>query len=200
MSKMRVTWCLNNHSVYLRYKSSWSSRKQRDTSALSYLHLDLAVPPGESVLFIDNAGCLFLLSTNENDPPSSRLWSCKEGEGGKIKTLRSCKEWRKQLFLVHKPKSPWRRDDVYWHVNVLTYAWGEGWCVLAAYACTKANGRPWTAARFPIGSSPATNDINLTLIAWLHTLSSVTSAVILSALVWSFTRLPPGPRRITPCP
>ncbi len=33
--------------------------------------------------------------------------------------------------------------------------WMDGtctWCVLAAHACTNANGQPWTGARFPIGS------------------------------------------------
>ncbi len=29
-------------------------------------------------------------------------------------------------------------NDVYWHVNLLTYAW-EGLCILAAHACTKVN-------------------------------------------------------------
>ncbi len=33
----------------------------------------------------------------------------------------------------------WKKLDAYW-------------CVLAAYACTNANGQPWTGARFPIGS------------------------------------------------
>ncbi len=40
---------------------------------------------------------------------------------------------------------------VYWHVSLLTYTREERY-VLAANACTKANGWPWIAACFPVGS------------------------------------------------
>ncbi len=47
---------------------------------------------------------------------------------------------------------------------------------------------------------PSTNDINPTLLAWLcglfYALFSAINASTFPALIWSFTRLPPGPRRI----
>ncbi len=41
------------------------------------------------------------------------------------------------LYSSIRKKSTWGMEDVYWHVYVVIYVW-ERWCVLAAYACTKA--------------------------------------------------------------
>ncbi len=87
---------------------------------------------------------------------------------------------------------------MYWYVSLFTYVW-EGWCILAAYACTKANGQPWTAARFPIGS-PSYQwrrfHAARVFVCTFYALSSVINAAILSSLILPFTRLPPGSRRI----
>ncbi len=76
----------------------------------------------------------------------------------------------------------------------------EGWCVLPALACTNTNGQPWTGARFPIGSPPATNYIDSTLLACFvctfYALSSGINAATFPVLTRLFTRLPPGSRRI----
>ncbi len=60
------------------------------------------------------------------------------------------------------------------------WAWDfqhEDWCVFAAYACTMANGRPWSAARFAMGSPNHQ-------LYWFHTVR-VSVCTFLCAILWN---------------
>ncbi len=80
-------------------------------------------------------------------------------------------------------------------VNMYEYRY-----VLAAHACTYANGQPWTGARFLIGSPPAKVVLiprcSPFLYARFYALSSGINSASFPVLIRLFTRLPSDPRRI----